>query len=82
MKPGTERVGERVRRLRENQGLTLANLSEPGITYAYLSRVETGARHPSLTALCKLADRLGVTALYLETGSDDGVCPHCRRAAR
>jgi transcriptional regulator with XRE-family HTH domain len=74
-----ETVGRRLKRLREERGLSQRELSEPGVSYAYISRIEAGARRPSLTALRKLATRLGVTALYLETGSDDGVCPHCGR---
>lgn len=46
---------------------------------ARASRIEAGARRPSLGALRKLAAELDVTALYLETGSDDVVCPHCGR---
>ena len=74
-----ESIGQRLRRLREERGLSQRELSEPGISYGYISRIEAGARRPSLTALRKLATRLGLTALYLETGSDDGVCPHCER---
>ena len=74
-----ESIGRRLRRLREERGLSQRALSEPGISYAYISRVEAGARTPSRRALEKLARKLDVTALYLETGSDDVVCPHCGR---
>jgi transcriptional regulator with XRE-family HTH domain len=74
-----EAIGQRLRRLREERELSQHQLSEPGISYAYISRIENGARRPSLTALRKLAAKLDVTALYLETGSDEGVCPHCGR---
>ena len=40
------------------------------------------ARQPSEKALRALAPKLGVTPLYLETGSDAGVCPHCERHAK
>ena len=74
-----ESIGQRLRRLREERGLSQREISEPGVSYAYISRIEAGARRPSLRALRKLAAKLDVTALYLETGSDEGVCPHCRR---
>jgi len=73
-----ETVG-RLRRLREERGLSQRDLAEPGIPYAYVSRVESGQRVPSEKALRKLAAKLGVTALYLELGSDDAPCPHCGR---
>ena len=35
-----ESVGQRLRRLREERGLSQRELSEPGISYAYISRIE------------------------------------------
>lgn len=72
------RIGTRLRRLRVERGLSQRDLASPGVSYAYISRIEAGTRQPSLTALRKLAAKLGVTALYLETGHD-GRCPHCGR---
>lgn len=63
-----ETVGHRLKRLREQQGLSQRELSEPGVSYAYISRIEAGARRPSVRALRKLARKLGVSAEYLETG--------------
>jgi transcriptional regulator with XRE-family HTH domain len=77
---GTETVGERIRRLREERGLSQRELAEPGVSYAYLSRLEAGQRVPSERALRKTAAKLGVTPLYLEVGRDDATCPHCGRA--
>lgn len=76
-----ETVGQRVRRLREERGLAQSDLSVPGLTSQYLSKIERGDRNPSVKALRLLAPQLGVTALYLETSSDGGVCPHCGRSA-
>jgi tetratricopeptide (TPR) repeat protein len=45
-------------------------LSSPGVSYAYISRIEGGARRPSVKALRMLARKLGVSADYLETGSE------------
>jgi tetratricopeptide (TPR) repeat protein len=66
----TETVGERLRRLRVDRGLSQRELSGPGVSYAYISRIEAGARRPSVKALRTLAPRLGVSVEYLETGSD------------
>jgi transcriptional regulator with XRE-family HTH domain len=40
------------------------------VSYAYISRIEAGARRPSVKALRQLARKLGVSVEYLETGSD------------
>lgn len=72
-----ETVGERVRRLRLERGLSQRELSAPGVSYAYISRIEADAREPSLRAIRALARRLGVTAEYLETG--EPVPPAARR---
>jgi transcriptional regulator with XRE-family HTH domain len=65
-----ESIGERLRRLRLERGLSQRELSDPGISYAYISRIEAGARRPSVKALRMLARKLGVSADYLETGSE------------
>jgi tetratricopeptide (TPR) repeat protein len=67
-----ETIGERLRRLRHERGLSQRELSAPGVSYAYISRIEAGTRQPSVKALRKLARKLGVTADYLETGSTLG----------
>jgi transcriptional regulator with XRE-family HTH domain len=67
---GPETVGERLRRLRLERGLSQRDLSAPGVSYAYISRIEAGARRPSVKALRMLAEKLGVTAEYLETGAE------------
>ena len=61
-------VGERLKQLRLERGLSQRDLSGPGVSYAYISRIEAGARRPSVKALRMLAQKLGVTAEYLETG--------------
>src|SRR5438094_10148576 len=67
---GPESIGERLRRLRLERGLSQRDLSAPGVSYAYISRIEAGARRPSVKALRMLAKKLAVTPGYLETGSD------------
>jgi tetratricopeptide (TPR) repeat protein len=65
-------VGQRVREAREAAGLTQRNLSFDGCTAAYVSRIEAGARVPSLQILHEFAKRLGVTPEYLATGRPGG----------
>jgi tetratricopeptide (TPR) repeat protein len=50
--------------------LSQRDLSSPGVSYAYISRIEAGARTPSVKALRKLAQKLNVSVEYLETGRD------------
>ena len=64
----TETVGARIRRLRLAWGFSQRSLSGPGVSYAYISRIESNQRTPSLKALRYLAGRLGVDAEYLEEG--------------
>src|SRR5712691_10178946 len=66
----TEGVGARLKRLRVERGLSQRDLSSPGVSYAYISRIEAGARTPSVKALRKLSQKLGVSVEYLETGRD------------
>jgi transcriptional regulator with XRE-family HTH domain len=49
------------------------------VSYAYISRIEAGTRTPSAKALQVLAANLGISALYLATGHQDGRCPFCGR---
>jgi tetratricopeptide (TPR) repeat protein len=65
-----ETIGERLHRLRLERGFSQRELSAPGVSYAYISRIEADARRPSVKALRQLARKLGVTAEYLETGSE------------
>ena len=67
---GPESIGQRLRRLRLERGFSQRDLSSPGVSYAYISRIEAGARRPSVKALRQLARKLGVSVEYLETGSD------------
>jgi tetratricopeptide (TPR) repeat protein len=61
-------VGRRVQGARRAAGLTQRQLSFDGCTSAYVSRIEAGARIPSLQILHEFAKRLGVTPEYLATG--------------
>jgi transcriptional regulator with XRE-family HTH domain len=63
-----EGIGARLKRLRLARGLSQRDLSSPGISYAYISRIEAGMRTPSVKALRRIAGKLGVTVEHLETG--------------
>ncbi|MDX6503224.1 MAG: hypothetical protein QOE29_349 [Gaiellaceae bacterium] len=65
-----ETIGQRLRRLRLDAGFSQRELSGPGVSYAYISRIEAGTRQPSVKALRTLARKLRVSPEYLETGSD------------
>src|SRR5918994_7983078 len=64
----SESVGQRVRRLRRERGLSQRALVGPGVSAAYVSRIEGDERVPSVKALRVIADRLGVSPEMLETG--------------
>jgi transcriptional regulator with XRE-family HTH domain len=70
LSPTGETIGQRLKRLRLERGLSQRELAAPGVSYAYISRIEAGTRQPSVKALRKLAGKLGVSADYLETGSE------------
>src|SRR5205809_7908444 len=63
-----ESIGVRLKRLRLERDLSQRELSGPGVSYAYISRIEAGARTPSVKALRLLAQKLGVSVEQLETG--------------
>jgi tetratricopeptide (TPR) repeat protein len=67
---GAESIGERLKRLRRERGFSQRELSAPGVSYAYISRIEAGSRRPSVKALRLLARKLQVSPEYLETGSE------------
>lgn len=66
----SETIGERLRRLRVERGMSQRQLATPGASYAYISRVEAGTRRPSVRTIRMLARRLGVAPEYLETGEE------------
>jgi tetratricopeptide (TPR) repeat protein len=64
-------VGERLKEARERAGLSQRQLSFPGCSPAYISRIESGERIPSLQLLRELGQRLGVSEDYLATAAPD-----------
>src|SRR5437879_12471133 len=64
-------VGQRLKASRERAGLSQRQLAFPGCTAAYISRLEAGARVPSLQMINQLALRLEVSGQWLATGVED-----------
>ena len=62
-------LGRRVKKLRKEQGIKQTELADAlGISYQYMSMIETGKRKLSLGMLVSLANELGVTTEYLLNG--------------
>jgi tetratricopeptide (TPR) repeat protein len=61
-------VGERLKAARERAKLSQRQLAFAGCSPAYISRIESGERIPSLQILRELGRRLGVSEDYLATG--------------
>ncbi len=60
------RLTRRLKRLREYQGLTQAQLArKAGLTLGYIGRLEIGMHDPSLSTLRKLAKALKVKVAEL-----------------
>lgn len=55
------KLGNEIRRQRKAQGLTLRELGDmAGSNYAYIWELEKGKKSPTVDALCRIADALGV----------------------
>src|SRR4051812_29635934 len=63
-----EQVGERVRALRVQRGLSQEQVAGPGVSASYVSLIESGRRRPSPDALQALAVALGTSAEFLAQG--------------
>lgn len=64
-------LGQRIRQKREALKLTQEQLAKNlGLTSQYISIIEQDKRSPSLSALAKLAEELGVTIDYLVSGKE------------
>lgn len=62
-------VGNRIKKLREMQGLTGEELAErAGISYKYLYEIEAGKRNFSIAVLSKIARNLNVSCDYIVSG--------------
>ncbi len=70
-------LGEQIRRLRRERGLTQGALAErAGVTQAAVARVEVGDAEPKLSTLARISEALGAQLIVevraLETPRADG----------
>jgi transcriptional regulator with XRE-family HTH domain len=67
-----ERLGVRIRRLREERGLTQRALAKMmGISPSYVNQLESNRRPVTVSVLLKLADALGVDLTEFSAGPAD-----------
>src|SRR5215467_816536 len=64
----TSTLGQRLRTLRIERGLSQQDLAGDLVSPSYISLIESGRRSPEREVLDGLARRLGCSPLYLETG--------------
>jgi transcriptional regulator with XRE-family HTH domain len=64
-----ETLGQRIRKLRHERGMTLQQVAGADFSRAFLHQVETGRSQPSTRVLRMIADRLGAPIDYLVDGS-------------
>ncbi len=65
-------LGDKIKAIRDELGMTQKELSEGIVTRNMLSRIENGEALPSLSTLSALATRLSVPVGYLIDDRDDG----------
>jgi transcriptional regulator with XRE-family HTH domain len=68
-----ETLGQRIRRVRTERGMSLAKVSGPDFSRAFLHQVEHGRSQPSTRVLRVIAGRLGTEVDYLLEGRLPGV---------
>ena len=66
--------GSNVRRFREDLGMTQENLADASeLDRSYIGGVERGERNPTLTAILRLAQALGIPPAYLFEGTGGSI---------
>ncbi|GAB2976491.1 helix-turn-helix domain-containing protein [Nocardioides montaniterrae] len=71
-------LGARVRAARVQRGLTQTDLGGDGVSTGYVSRIESGARRPTLAVLAHIAERLDTTPEQLLRGVPRDECEEIR----
>lgn len=66
--PSVETLGQRIHRLRKQRGMSLAKVSNPDFSRAFMSQIELGRAQPSMRVLRVIAGRLGTEVDYLLDG--------------
>jgi tetratricopeptide (TPR) repeat protein len=67
---GPTTLGQRLREARIARGLTQSELADKRFSKQYVSQLERDQLRPTAETLAWLAERLGIDAAYLETGTD------------
>ncbi|MFC0453261.1 helix-turn-helix domain-containing protein [Rhodococcus jostii] len=76
-------VGNKVRSMRKEKGMTLAQLSEvTGLSQASVSQIERGLANPSFTTLAQLAHGLDIPVGKFFIGQPDSKSPVVRKHER
>ena len=70
-----KRIGKRIRHVRKKNGLSQADLADAtGLSFQYISQIETGKKHASLESVVRIAIELNVTVDFLLNGFDSVHC--------
>lgn len=83
MRDKRQRLGARLRALRQARGMTQEELAErAGLHPTYIAKIELGGRLPTLEALSSLAAALGVPAATIVEAMDEspGLSPAAETA--
>src|SRR5438045_2877647 len=68
-----ESLGQRIKRIRNQRGMSLAKVVRDDVSRAFLNQVEMGKARPSIRVLRIIAERLGKEGEYLREGRQAGV---------
>jgi transcriptional regulator with XRE-family HTH domain len=68
-----ETLGQRIKRIRQQRGMSLAKVVRDDFSRAFLNQVELGKARPSIRVLRIIADRLGTEVEYLLEGQEAGI---------
>ena len=68
-----ETLGQRIKRIRNERGMSLAKVVRDDFSRAFLNQVELGKARPSIRVLRVIAERLGTEVEYLLEGQQAGI---------
>jgi transcriptional regulator with XRE-family HTH domain len=71
--PERETLGQRIKRIRHQRGMSLAKVVRDDFSRAFLNQVELGKARPSIRVLRVIAERLGTEVEYLLEGQEAGI---------
>ena len=68
-----ETLGQRIKRIRHQRGMSLAKVVRDDFSRAFLNQVELGKARPSIRVFRVIAERLGTEVEYLLEGQEAGI---------